>query len=148
MIYLFFLCFNVIVIVSILPIFIIKVEPSATCTLNHLLPCPTGVQSYMTFKAKFVQGNIVILWIDKGSNSIYIYIYIYIYILGSCTEKQPNSQLWHTECSNHYHSHPIVIRHLDWIYANLPRNVIVWLLHSQRVDIQSQETFLLSSTDI
>ena len=57
----FYLCFNVIVVVSILPIFIIKVEPCATCTFNDLLPCPTGVQSYMTLKAKFVQRNIVIL---------------------------------------------------------------------------------------
>ena len=33
------------------------------------------------------------------------------------------------------------------IYANLPRNAIVWLLHFQRVDIQSQETFLRSTAD-
>ena len=44
--------------VSILPIFIIKVEPCTTCTFNHLLPCSMGIESYMTFKAKFVQRNI------------------------------------------------------------------------------------------
>ena len=46
--------FNVIIGVSILPIFIIKVE---SCTLNNLVPCSIGIESHMTFKAKFVQRN-------------------------------------------------------------------------------------------
>ena len=33
------------------------------------------------------------------------------------------------------------------IYANVARNAKVWLLHSQRADIRSQETFLPSYTD-
>ena len=51
--------FNVIVTVSILPIFIIKVEPCTTYTLNDLVPCSTGIESYMNVKAKFLQRNIV-----------------------------------------------------------------------------------------
>ena len=56
---LFYAYFNVIVVVSILPIFIIKVEPYTTCTLNDFVPCSIGTESHMFFKTKFVQRNIV-----------------------------------------------------------------------------------------
>ena len=51
--------FNVIIVISVLPIIIIKIEPCTTCTLNDLAHCSIGIESYMTFKAKFVQRNIV-----------------------------------------------------------------------------------------
>ena len=37
---------NVIVAVSLLPIFIMKVESCTTCTLNDLVPCSKGIESY------------------------------------------------------------------------------------------------------
>ena len=40
-------------------------EPCSTCTLNDLVPCSIGIESYMTFKARFVQRNIVILILIK-----------------------------------------------------------------------------------
>ena len=56
--FIFYHCVNVIIIVSILPIFIRKVEPCTACTLNDLSRS-IGTESYMTFKEKFVQINIV-----------------------------------------------------------------------------------------
>ena len=56
---LFYPYFNVIVVVSIFPNLIIEVEPCTICTLNDLVPCSIGIQSYMSFKTKFVQIKIV-----------------------------------------------------------------------------------------
>ena len=38
----------------ILPTFIIKVKSCTTCTLNELVPCPIGIETYITFKGKFI----------------------------------------------------------------------------------------------
>ena len=54
-----FICFTLVLMLLLLPIFIIKVEHCTTRTLNDLVPCSRAIQSYMTFKTKFVQRNIV-----------------------------------------------------------------------------------------
>ena len=54
-----FICFTLVLMLLLLPIFIIKAEHCTTRTLNDLVPCSRAIQSYMTFKTKFVQRNIV-----------------------------------------------------------------------------------------
>ena len=80
--------FNVIVIVSILPILIIEVEPCTICTLNGVVACSIGINLIWLSKRNLHKEW---LWIDKGSSPnistlkmllvfslITIYLYIYI----------------------------------------------------------------------
>ena len=57
--YLFYTYFNVIVVVSILPVFITVDEPCTICSFTNLVPCPVGIHPYTTFKTKFVQNIFV-----------------------------------------------------------------------------------------
>ena len=53
------MCVGIYIVASTLPVFIIKVQPCTACTLNDLVPCSIGIKSYVTFKVKFVQRNVV-----------------------------------------------------------------------------------------
>ena len=54
-----FIYFNLTVVGTILAVFITKVKPCTTCTLNDLVPCSIEIEPYPIFKAKFVQRDIV-----------------------------------------------------------------------------------------